>query len=133
MLVTLPLERESKILRSGIIRLRRLGIVLFRRNIGGMRIKEEDGDARYIAYASPGQADTYGWEIRTGRHWEIEWKRPGRRPTPLQLQWLRDSSIYGAVAFWADNVNTAERVAEAVLAGGKIVWGDGDEFNVEMS
>lgn len=125
--MALPREKESKVQSSIRVRLRRLGIVIHRRNTGAMR----DG-GRFVRFASPGQADLYGWITSTGQHIEIEVKRPGNRPTPRQLEWLKECTRLGAVAYWADNANTAERVAEAVLAGGEIVWGDGDDYDVVM-
>src|SRR4051812_43262788 len=127
MATKLPRERESKVQSSIRVRLRRLGIVLYRRNTGAMR----DGE-RVVRFSSPGQADLYGWEIRTGRHFEIEVKRPGNRPTLKQLEWLKECTRLGAVAFWADSVNIAERVAEAIVSGGRIVWLEGDDYDVEM-
>jgi hypothetical protein len=121
-----PRERERKILRSIRIRLlHRFGIRLFRRNVGALR----DGE-RFIRFAAPGQADLWGID-RHARHWELEVKAPGKKPTPAQLAWLKECSRLGCVAFWSDNANDAERVAEAVLGGGRIVW-EGDDFYVEM-
>jgi hypothetical protein len=122
----LPPERESKIQSSIRVRLRRLGIKLFRRNVGAMREGE-----RFIRFSTPGQSDLWGWDIRTGRHWEIEVKRPGNRPTPKQLEWLKECHRYGAVAYWADSANIAERVAQAIQSGGRIAWHDDDNFDVE--
>lgn len=126
MATKLPRERESKVQSSIRVRLRRLGVVLHRRNTGAMR---EGG--RFIRFASPGQADLYGWDIRSGRHWEIEVKRPGNRPTPRQLEWLKECTRLGAVAYWADSVNIAERVAMAILDGCRIVWYENDDYDVE--
>jgi hypothetical protein len=81
----LPKERESKVQRSIIVRLRRLGIVLYRRNVGAMR----EGD-RFIRFASPGQSDLWGWVAKTGVHVEIEVKAKDNRPTPKQLEWLKE-------------------------------------------
>ena len=69
---------------------------------------------------------------RFSRHWEIETKRPGNRPTPGQLEWLKTMSARGCVAFWVDSANIADRVAEAILDGGRIAWHDDDNFDVVM-
>jgi hypothetical protein len=122
-----PRERESKIQRSIVVRLSRLGIRLFRRNVGAM--KTDAGG--FVRFAAPGQSDLWGID-RAGRHWEIECKRSGNKPTPAQLAWLKEMTDRGAVAYWADSVNIAERVAEAVLQGGRIVWRDDGTFDVEM-
>jgi len=131
MATRLPRERESKVMRSIVVRLRRLGIVLYRRNTGAMR----DGE-RFVRFASPGQADLYGWILpphsRAGTHVEIEVKARGNKPTPKQLAWLLECHRLGAVAMWGDDCNVIERVAEAVLRGGKIVWCDDGTYDVEM-
>ena len=41
-----------------------------------------------------------------GRHVEIELKAPGAKPTDLQLKRLEDWRTAGALAFWADNLQT---------------------------
>lgn len=120
----IPRERESKVQRSIIVRLSRLGIKLWRRNVAAFEIEN-----RFIRCGSPGQADLWGID-RTARHWEIEAKRLGNKPTAAQLIWLKDMSARGCVAFWADNANTAEVVAEAILAGGQITWREGVDFDV---
>ena len=120
-----PREKESKVQYSIRTRLARLGVTLWRRNVGAMREGE-----RFIRFSSPGQSDLWGID-RTGRHWEIEVKAAGNKPTPKQLAWLRDMTKRGCVAYWADSANVAERVAEAVLVGGKVVWlGDGSDYDV---
>ncbi len=126
-----PPELESKIVKSTIVRLRRLGIVLYRRNAGAFAMEDGVHKRRWIRAGAPGQSDLYGWVIKTGRHVEIEVKRPPNEPTELQLAWLKESHRLGAIAFWGDDVNVIERVAEAVLAGGKIKWLDGCNFDVE--
>ncbi len=121
-----PPERESKIQASIKTRLARLGVKLWRRNVGGMT----DSSGNHVRFASPGQSDLWGID-RTGRHWEVECKRPGNKPTPKQLAWLKDMTARGCVAYWADSANVAERVAEAILAGGWIVWHEDENFDVE--
>ena len=126
-----PRDLERTVQRSGIERLRLLGVVLFRRNV--VKIKAEyKGKTRFIRAGYSGQADTYGWIIATGRHVEIEWKRFGERPTKEQIDWLQECTRLGAVAFWAYNVSTAETVMKAILRGGRIIWFEDGHFDVEM-
>ena len=131
-----PPEHESKIQRSIVVRLDRLGITLWRRNVVAYQIED-----RFVRAGQKFQADLWGidWTIGRnlagpswGRHWEIETKRPGNRPTPGQLGWLKAMSARGCVAFWVDSANIAERVAEAILAGGQIVWHEDCNFDVVM-
>ena len=127
----LPPERETKIQYSIRTRLARYGVTLWRRNVGGMA-GEHNGARRFVRFGSPGQSDLWGID-RTGRHWEIEVKRPGNTPTPKQLAWLKDMTARGCVAYWADSANAAERVAIAVLNGGRIVWHDNHDYDVWMT
>ena len=122
-----PPERESKIQRAIMVRLSRLGIRLWRRNVGAMT----DPSGNFVRFAAPGQSDLWGID-RNARHWEVEVKRPGNKPTQKQLEWLKDMTARGCVAYWADIANIAELVAEAILAGGRIKWlNDGCDFDVE--
>jgi hypothetical protein len=123
-----PRERETKLVRSVRVRLRRLGIVLYRRNV--MLARTADG--RKFRVEAPGRSDLYGWHIKTAKHFEIEIKADGGKPTPKQIEWLKECARLGAIAYWGDNINDIERVAEAVLAGGRVVWTDKD-FHVEIS
>lgn len=120
-------------MRSIVVRLRRLGVVLHRRNVGSREWTDAQGKLRLVQYGATGQADLYGAQIGSGRHWEIEVKRPGNRPTEKQLAWLKEWTRLGAVAYWADSCNIAERVAEAIVRGGRVVWhSEGDAYDVEM-
>jgi len=126
-----PREKENKIQKSTIVRLRRLGIVLHRRNAGAFAMDDGIHKRRWIRSGSKGMADLYGWVIRTGQHVEIEIKAKGNLPTEYQLAWLKECHRLGALAWWGDDVNVIERVAEAVLDGCKIVWlGDGSDYDV---
>jgi len=62
------------------------------------------------AYITRGDADLYG-SLR-GRHFEIEVKRPGKQPTPLQFARLEEWRASGAIAGWATNVAGALAVLE---------------------
>ena len=52
-------------------------------------------------------ADIWGWQVMTGRHIEVEVKRPGIKPTALQEQWLQQARQAGCIAFWCDSMETA--------------------------
>lgn len=130
-----PRERESKVQRSVIVRLGYLGIHLERRNVGAMRRTNKDGNTRLIRFGKSGQSDLWGIDRPYGttwaRHWEIETKRLDEIPTPKQLEWLKKMHNRGCIAFWADSANIAERVAESVINGGRIIWHDDENFDVE--
>ncbi len=126
-----PPERESKVQRSIMIRLHhRFGIRLWRRNVGGLT----DRYGHHVRFAAPGQADLWGVMPASHgcRHVEIETKRPGEKPTEHQLRWLKYMHDLGCISFWSDSANDAERVAEAVLNGGQVVWHENEDFHIEM-
>ncbi len=104
----------------------RFGIRLFRRNIGAVREGE-----RFVRFGSPGMSDLWGID-RQARHWEVEVKAPGKKPTEAQLAWLKRMHELGCVSLWSDSVNDCERVAEAIMRGGKIVWLNGCDYMVEL-
>ena len=128
---TLPPERENPIRNSVVIRLGHMGITLWRRNVAAIKIGN-----RFFRCAEPGQSDLWGTDrlvpFSWSRHWEIETKAPGKRPTIDQLIWLKASTARGWVAFWGDNVDTIIKVAAAILDGGRIVWHEDDNFDVRM-
>jgi len=145
-----PRERESKVQKSIRIRLwHRFGIRLWRRNVAAFAIEDGIHKRRWVRAGEAGQSDLWGIDYPQqmtarewfwGRHWEIETKAKGKRPTEKQLKWLKDMTKRGCVCFWADNANTAERISEAIIAGGRIVWRegpgyhpDGADFDVEMT
>lgn len=123
-----PREAERSVQKNIMVRLRRLGIVLFRRNV--MLASTPDG--RKFRVEAAGRSDLYGWHVKTARHFEIEVKAAGEKPTKKQLEWLKECHRLGAVAWWSDSVNDAEKIAEAVLRGGKIIWHENEDFHVEM-
>jgi hypothetical protein len=93
------------------------GCLVFRRNVGAMRIGK-----RYVKFSETGAADLFG-VLPDGRHVEVEVKRPKARPRPEQLAFLRQVNGHGgAVAFWADDVFIVERVLRAVLSGAHVEY-----------
>jgi hypothetical protein len=133
----LPREKEKKVQSAIRVRLwHRFGIKLYRRNVALVRVPNpKTGKDRKFTTEAPGRSDLYGWETRgvnRGRHWEIEVKRPDEEPTPKQLEWLKECHSLGAIAYWSDSANDAERVAEAILQGGKVVWLFGHEYMILM-
>ena len=92
----------------------------------------ENAKGNFVRFGQKGQSDLWGVDKR-GVHWEIETKRIGQRPTPMQLEWLKSMTSKGCVAFWIDSANVAERVAESILSGGTIKWlGAGPDYDIIM-
>ena len=55
--------------------------------------------------------------IYGGRHWFLELKRPGERPTGLQEAVARELRAHGAVTLWADSMETVDLVVAAMHGG----------------
>ncbi len=120
-------QLEDPVLKGIKAALEALGLIVYRRNVGFFLFGEGD-DKRAFQAGETGQADLWGWDPRTGRHWEIEVKAPDKKPTAKQTAWLKRCHATGCVAFWADNVPTAINVAQAVLNGARIVWKRGSHL-----
>ena len=84
-----------------------LKVQLHRRNTGAMKGRSGTGKAWFVRFSSPGQADLWGIQPQTGRHIEIEVKRPGQTPSDDQSAWLASCRECGAIAFWADSPEMA--------------------------
>jgi hypothetical protein len=123
-----PTDPEKIVQTSTAEMLRLIGFEVFRRNVGGLY----DDDGNYVPFAEKGQSDLYGWVRATGVHFEFETKRYGKKPTPNQLAWLKRCTATGAHAWWADNIEDAIKVARAILAGGRIVWEEDENYWVQM-
>ena len=85
------------------------GFRVFRRNVMG--VVPIKGGA--IRVGQKGMADLYGWEIGTGRHIEVEVKKPGGRTNLslalMQKAWLMGALKNGCIAFQTDSVNDCEK------------------------
>ncbi len=125
---------ETELVHNAIELLGALGVSCHRRNVGARTWTDKSGKPRMIKFAMPGQSDIWGVQSKVppfGRHWEVELKRPGNRPTEQQYIWLRTMGNLGAVAFWCDSTAALESIARGVLDGGRIVWDEGLAFHVE--
>lgn len=116
-----PKPLESEVQGPGIKLMNSMGWTMFRRNVGKFKTK----GGGFFRAAEPGQSDTYGWIPSQGcRHAEVEFKRPGERPTRLQVGWLLKCHQAGAVAFWADDTATLTSVISHINRGGEIRYLD---------
>jgi len=112
------LAKEAALVKAVMQLLQVRGFQVFRRNTGAITTDytRKDGTTkeRFVRFSEPGMADIWGWQIRTGRHIEVEVKRLGMKPTPVQLQWLRIAEDTGCLAFWCDSMEMA--AAELAMA-----------------
>ena len=74
-------------------------IFVQRRNVAGV---QRLNGGKYVQLGKRGMSDL--WGIVRGVHFECEVKRPGKKPTPEQIEWLNDCAAAGARAFWADSL-----------------------------
>ena len=103
-----------------------------RRNVGAV-VAEYRGKRRFIKFAEPGQSDITGWIVVDGRavHLEAEAKAPGRRPSAVQLAWLRAVNDAGGIGFWFDSLTVLEKVYRHVAAGGRVVFLPNGDYDLE--
>jgi hypothetical protein len=121
-----PSPLEKVVQKNAIILLRHLGFTVFRRNIG-MMTGQHKGKGWAVRFSEPGQSDLWGF-TPGGRHFEAETKRLGKRPTEIQLAWLKSRNGPHCAAWWFDNTATLERVARHLMAGGSIEFGEDDHY-----
>ena len=110
---------ETALVKAIIQLLQAHGFMAFRRNTGAVTTSytRKDGVTRdrFFRFSEPGMADIWGWQRGTGRHIEVEVKRPGLKPTSLQLQWLQMAQERGCIAFWCDSMEMAEKKLKGEL------------------
>jgi len=106
------LAKEGELVKSVMQLLHARGFQVFRRNTGAITTNytRKDGTTRerFFRFSEPGMADIWGWDVVTGRHIEVEVKRRGLIPTPLQEQWLQSARDGGCIAFACDSMESAE-------------------------
>jgi hypothetical protein len=109
-----PIPRESELQREGSAWMKSQGSRVFRRNTGGMY----DARGNFVRFSERGASDT--WIITpAGVHGEVEWKRPGERPTLDQAMWLlKTNGIGHSFAFWVDNLDSLRTVYRHVVNEG---------------
>lgn len=104
--------READISRAIVDLLALRGCFIYRQNAGGL-VEHETG--HFIRLAPEGSADYCGWVTRgpqRGKAVQVEIKAPGKKPTRLQLAWLKMAEDHGAISFWADSVAMAEEALD---------------------
>jgi hypothetical protein len=112
--------RESETVPPVLAWLALQGIRVHRRNVGLIR-REYQGKSRWVRFAEPGMSDY--WFILpdgSGRHIEMEWKRPGAWPRPAQIAWMLSVNARGGIAFWARDLTTVEFVVTSILRGDRL-------------
>ncbi len=121
--------KEAEIQKQCMARLRKMGVMVWRRNVATM-MGEYKGKTRVIRAGTKGMSDLWGLLpvdcMRPGLHLEFETKRPGNHPSLDQTLWLRQTNEITGASFWADSPDVVEEVAKALMAGGRVVYHEGN-------
>lgn len=110
-----PLEKDiQKAIREAFWAKYRIELVAT--DAGGKGFRGKNGAVHGHSGIPSGFPDLVGVVPPTGRAIYIEVKRPGQKVVPGGLQdgWLIKLYAWGAVAFWADSVDMAIKIYEAV-------------------
>ncbi|MDR0449933.1 MAG: VRR-NUC domain-containing protein [Treponema sp.] len=97
------LTTESEVLNAACQFLSVHGIFHYRNNTGAYKIKD-----RFIRYGFPGSSDIAG-VCPDGRALYVECKKPGKKPSPRQREFLDRVNGLGAVGIVADSVLSLEK------------------------
>lgn len=114
----MDMPREATLQRAGMDWVRSCGAQIYRRNTGGMY----DSRGNFVRFSERGASDSWGI-LPDGRHFELEFKRCGKRPTYDQAVWLNKTNAHGgSVSFWVDDMSVLRRVFGAILEGFAVVY-----------
>ena len=100
-----------------------LKIPAFRRNTGATVLNYQSKAGamkkRLVRFSEKGQSDIWGvipanFLEPGGRHFEIEVKRPGGKPTPEQQEWIDRMRRAGCIAFVAHSVEEVQKALEGL-------------------
>jgi hypothetical protein len=109
----IPYERD--VLKACLLTLKLLGVHAERQNTGAVTMRDAKGGRRFVRFGTAGNLDIRG--IIDGKPLEIEIKRPGKRPTTLQYNRMREIQALGGIAFWVDNAKDLEAIVRGIRAG----------------
>lgn len=110
-----PVPRERDTVGPALAWLSLAGARVHRRNVGSFK-QEYKGKIHHVQFNETGMCDY--WFILpdgSGRHVEMEWKRPGAWPRPEQILWMLAINAEGGIAFWARDLKTVQLVVGALL------------------
>lgn len=85
---------------------------IFHWKVNNVGIKKENGS--FIPTGLIGISDILGI-LPGGKFLAIEVKRPGGKPTPAQLEFIKNINDNGGLAFWTDSLDDVMEVIEKEL------------------
>jgi hypothetical protein len=81
-----------------------------------------DAHGNFVRFSERGASDSWGI-LPDGRHFELEFKRPRKRPTYYQAVWLTKTNGHGgSVSLWVDDMTILKRVFGVILEGCRVVY-----------
>jgi hypothetical protein len=70
----------------------------------GVAVYGEGDQKRFVRFSIPGVSDIVG-QLKDGRFFAVEVKRPGKEPTDDQWAFLRNVAQNGGLAGWVDDAS----------------------------
>jgi len=124
-----PVPYEREVQRSAIQALEALGCRPDRRNIRNDAVTRPDGRKVWARSERSGKADITATVPGLGTRLEVEIKRPGGRPSKLQIQRIHEVNEVGGIAVWVDDVAWLVWAVEHFKRGAKAGLDDhGESF-----
>lgn len=105
----MKLKASEKEIQKAILEWLQLHRFFCWRNNTGAVVSNYNGKERFHRYGMPGSGDILGL-TKTGRFFSIEVKVPGKQPTPLQIQFMKEVERNGGLAFVAHSVDDVEKI-----------------------
>jgi len=82
----------------------------WRTNSGSIKLDNRDGSTRMIRMARAGTSDIFAIRRGDAKFIAIEVKRPGKKPTPAQEEFINMIREYGGIAGIATSIEEAEAI-----------------------
>ena len=82
-------------------------ILAWRNNTGAAKFPGANGKDRFIRFSRPGASDIFA--IRKGQFIAIEVKKPGKKPTEKQVEFLQEIEDAGGIGFVATSIDDVKQ------------------------
>lgn len=131
-----PRPRERDVATPMIEYLRVMGASPKRKNVGKFKLsytnKKGITTYRWVRFGETSECD-WQWIVPdgSGRHGELEIKRPGEWPDPGQIAFMIRMNAIGCIAFWAWDLDQVRKVFAAAMRGGRIIMRRDGSYEVE--